>query len=74
VHPPGLFQILVIALILLLLFGRGRIGDSMGDLGKGVKRFRQGFADDEDAARLPGPHPEIVPVAEAQPSPDPTGK
>jgi len=74
VHPPGLFQILVIALILLLLFGRGRIGDFMGDFGKGVKNFRQGFADDEDAGRVPGPHPEIVPAAEAQPSPDPTGK
>lgn len=73
-HPPGLFQILVIALILLLLFGRGRIGDSMGEFGKGVKRFRQGLADDEDPARLPAPHPEIVPAAEPQPSPDPTGK
>ena len=73
-HPPGLFQILVIALILLLLFGRGRISDFMGDFGKGVKNFRQGFADDEEAARLPGPRSEAVPAAEPQPSPDATGK
>lgn len=43
----GLFQILVIALVLLVLFGRRRIGETMEDLGEGVKRFRDGLADDE---------------------------
>jgi len=43
----GLFQILVIALVLLVLFGRGRIRETMDDLGEGVKRFRDGLADDE---------------------------
>ena len=43
----GPFQILVIALVLLVLFGRGRISDLMGDFGKGVKSFREGLADDE---------------------------
>ena len=43
----GLFQILVIALVLLVLFGRRRISETMGDIGEGVKRFGEGFADDD---------------------------
>ncbi len=42
----GPFQILIIALVLLVLFGRGRISDLMGDVGKGVTSFRKGLADD----------------------------
>ena len=52
-HPPGLFQILVIALIVLLLFGRGRVSDSLGEFGKGVKAFRRGVADRDMATPLP---------------------
>ena len=44
---PGLFQILVIALIILVLFGRGRISEMMGDFGKGIKSFKRGIADDD---------------------------
>ena len=43
----GVFQILVIVLVLLVLFGRGRIRETMNDLGEGVKQFRDGLADDE---------------------------
>lgn len=46
----GPFQILIIALVLLVLFGRGRISEMMGDVGKGVKSSRQGLADDSSAA------------------------
>jgi len=41
----GPFQILIVALVILVLFGRGRISDLMGDVGKGVKSFRQGLSD-----------------------------
>ena len=57
----GLFQILVVVLVLLVLFGRGRISETMGDFGKGVKRFRRGLAGDEPAdmaAHAEGPGPE----------------
>ena len=50
-HLPGVFQLLVIALILVVLFGRGRISDFMGDVGKGVKTFRTSIADKDDAAQ-----------------------
>ena len=58
---PGLFQILVIALIILVLFGRGRISEMMGDFGKGIRSFRRGLGDDED-----GPAPALVEGREAQ--------
>ena len=46
----GPFQLLIIALVILVLFGRGRISEMMGDFGKGVKSFRQGMTEDERAA------------------------
>ena len=62
----GPFQILIIALVILVLFGRGRISDMMGDFGKGVKSFRQGLnEEDKPAQRLE----EARPVAEANPQP-----
>ena len=42
----GWFEILLIAVIVLLLFGRGKISDLMGDVAKGIKSFRQGLADE----------------------------
>ena len=58
----GPFQILIIALVILVLFGRGRISEMMGDFGKGVKSFRKGLteeekstSDDAPSARIEGP-------------------
>jgi sec-independent protein translocase protein TatA len=52
---PGLFQILIIALIVLVLFGRGRISEMMGDFGKGIKSFKQGVNEDEKTPAAPPP-------------------
>lgn len=46
----GPFQILIIALVILVLFGRGRISEMMGDFGKGVKSFRKGVSEDDTPA------------------------
>ena len=73
----GPFQILIIALVILVLFGRGRISEMMGDFGKGVKSFRQGLNEDDKAAatappqRIEGPAPEAQKAAEATPAPQP---
>jgi sec-independent protein translocase protein TatA len=67
----GPFQILIIALVLLVLFGRGRISEAMGDVGKGVKSFRKGFGDEEEAAHSPAAAGADLPV-EAAPAPDQT--
>lgn len=43
---------LVVALVILLLFGKGRISDIMGETAKGIKAFKKGMSDD-DAASAP---------------------
>jgi sec-independent protein translocase protein TatA len=38
------------AVALLLFGGKGKISDLMGDVAKGVKSFKKGLADDDEAA------------------------
>lgn len=40
---------LVVIVVALLLFGRGKISDLMGDLAKGIKSFKKGMAEDDEA-------------------------
>lgn len=47
----GPVQILIIALVVLILFGRGRISEMMGDFGKGVKSFRKGLSEEEESGK-----------------------
>ncbi len=61
----GPFQILIIALVVLVLFGRGRISEMMGDFGKGVKSFRKGLNEDDDVAARPAAQIENQPAAAA---------
>lgn len=43
-------QLLIVLIVALLLFGgRGRISSIMGDMAKGVRSFRKGLNDDEEA-------------------------
>jgi sec-independent protein translocase protein TatA len=44
----SLWHWLVVIILVLLLFGRGRISDMMGDIGKGLKSFKKGMADEEE--------------------------
>jgi len=39
----GPWQILIIAMLILVLFGKGKISGLMGDLGKGIAEFRSGI-------------------------------
>ena len=48
----GLPGILIIALIILLLFGRNRFSNMMGDLAKGVRNFKDGMKE-EDKPQAP---------------------
>ncbi|MFT3986439.1 twin-arginine translocase TatA/TatE family subunit [Aestuariivirga sp.] len=38
---------LLVILVVVLLFGRGKVSDLMGDVAKGIKSFKKGMADDE---------------------------
>ena len=44
--------IIVIAVV-LLLFGRGKISDLMGDVAQGIKAFKKGMSDDDKTAEKP---------------------
>ena len=44
---PSIWQLLIVLVIVLLLFGRGKIPLLMGDLAKGIKSFRKGINDEE---------------------------
>lgn len=44
---------IILLLIVVLLFGRGKISEIMGDVAKGIKSFKKGMADDEDVAVKP---------------------
>lgn len=44
---PSFWQILIVLVLIVLLFGRGKISDLMGDVAKGIKSFRKGLKDDE---------------------------
>ncbi len=43
----SVWQILIVAVLVVLLFGRGKISDLMGDVAKGIKSFKKGMADDD---------------------------
>ena len=45
---------IVVIAVVLLLFGRGKISDLMGDVAQGIKAFKKGMSDD-DAAKVEPP-------------------
>ncbi|KLI64243.1 twin-arginine translocase TatA/TatE family subunit [Aurantiacibacter marinus] len=47
---PGIWQILIVALVVLVLFGRGRISEMMGDFGKGISSFKKGMTEENRAS------------------------
>ena len=44
----GIWQIAIVVILVVLLFGRGKISDFMTDLASGIKSFRKGMADDDN--------------------------
>ncbi len=46
----GAKEILLLLLVVVLLFGRGKISELMGDVAKGIRSFKKGMSEDDDAA------------------------
>lgn len=42
----GFWQIAIVIALVVLLFGRGKISELMGDVAKGIKSFKKGLNDD----------------------------
>lgn len=59
---------IIVLLVVLVLFGRGRISEIMGDFGKGIKSFKQGLGDDA-AERQTVPPPAKISAPDANPTP-----
>ena len=66
---------LIVLVVVLLLFGRGKIPELMGDVAKGIKNFKKGMAEDDDKPAEPSrieapcaadPRP-VEPYAEPRP-------
>ena len=50
----GWWHILIVLVLFVLLFGRGKISELMGDVAQGIKSFKKGIAEDvETAAKEP---------------------
>jgi len=64
-------HLIILALVVLILFGRGRISDMMGDFGKGIKSFKEGMNDETNQPVTPPPsqiqQTPPPPVAQVQP-------
>jgi sec-independent protein translocase protein TatA len=54
---------IVVGLIVMLLFGRGKISEMMGDVAKGIKAFKKGMTEEEAEAAAAG----TTPPAAAEP-------
>lgn len=44
----SLWHWLIVGVLVLLLFGKGRFSDMMGDVAKGLKSFKKGMSEDDD--------------------------
>ncbi|MET0427281.1 MAG: twin-arginine translocase TatA/TatE family subunit [Microvirga sp.] len=51
---------IVVGLIVVLLFGRGKISDMMGDVAKGIKAFKKGMSEEDTPTVAPVPPVEPV--------------
>lgn len=64
-------HLIILALVVLILFGRGRISEMMGDFGKGIKSFKQGMNEEADRPAAPPPAQlsQVAPPPPPQPAP-----
>ncbi len=44
-HMMGPFQLLLVAIVVLVLFGRGKVSNLMGEVGKGISAFKKGVGE-----------------------------
>lgn len=45
------WNVLLIIALVVLLFGRGKISDMMGDVAKGIRSFKKGLADEDETVK-----------------------
>lgn len=60
----SIWHLLILGVVVMLLFGKGRISDIMGDTAKGIKAFKKGISEEENAP-IEARQVTQVPVADA---------
>ncbi len=48
----SIWQLAIVGILVVLLFGRGKISELMGDVAKGIKSFKKGMKDDDDEVQV----------------------
>ena len=74
----GIWHWLIVGIVILLLFGKGRFSEMMGDVAKGLKSFKKGMSEDDEAAAAKAAEPPrrltdetpVAPPAERSREPD----
>ena len=59
----GFWQIAIVVVLVVLLFGRGKISSLMGDVAKGIKSFKKGMSDNPN-------QPDSTPPSSSEESPN----
>ena len=60
---PSPWHLLIVGIVVLLLFGKGRFSGMMGDVAKGIKEFKKGMSEEDTKtppSRIEGPAPTII--------------
>ncbi len=68
----GIWQIIIVAIIVVLLFGRGKISELMGDVAKGITSFKKGLREAEELDQTPAA-PKLEQQANAAVTPEAGG-
>lgn len=68
----GIWQVLLVLLIVLILFGAGKLPTIMGDLGKGIRNFKAGLRTDDKPETPPEPGPQRIDAPLPEPAKDET--
>jgi sec-independent protein translocase protein TatA len=53
------WQVLIVLLVIVLLFGRGKISEVMGDVAKGIKSFKKGLTEEDEQPKAAQPEKQI---------------
>ncbi|MCZ8098756.1 MAG: twin-arginine translocase TatA/TatE family subunit [Alsobacter sp.] len=59
---------IVVGIVVMLLFGRGKVSELMGDVAKGIKAFKKGMTE-EEAAEAAKPAEPVKTIGDQRPAP-----
>jgi sec-independent protein translocase protein TatA len=64
---------IVVGIVVMLLFGRGKVSELMGDVAKGIKAFKKGMTE-EEAAEAAKPVEPVKTIGDQRPAPATTAQ